>query len=151
LSIAPKTIKLSEIAEQMIKDSDDEYGDVITVLVEEDQDRRDGSTMGSWWTIYLDDEQAHDDPKKDAAIKLRVFHGFRDRPGADGHGANTGKIVSIEDGRRRISTDRGAGWHGTFRRPHKVYGLAERLLAYYAAGTVIEIDEENVVTSIGDH
>lgn len=149
LNIAPKTIKLSEITGNMLEYHSDGYGPVITCIVK-DEGKYDSDLWGPSWTVYLDDEQ-HTEVERNAKVRLRISHGIRDESGPPSHKLTTGKIWSIEADGRRVTADKGAGWHGTFRQPHKVYGLPERLLAYYAAGTVIEMDIDDVVTSVGDH
>lgn len=148
LKIAPKTIRLSEITNKMLEDAVD-YGREITCIVE-DEDQSDPNFWGPSWTVYLDDAQ-HTQNKREASVKMRISHGVRDKSGPPSSQLTTGKIWSIEADGRRVTADKGAGWHGTFRRPDKVYGLAERLLAYYAAGTVIDMDVDNVVTSSEDY
>jgi hypothetical protein len=152
LNIAPKSIKLSEIADAMRerKEGDGHYGHVITVHVDDDDRHADSDFWGPSWTIYLDEDR-HEKNPKDADIKIRVSHGIRDKEGPPSHKLTTGTIWMIEDRGRKVTAAKSEGWNGTFRRPDKVYGLAERLLAYYAAGTVIEIDEDAVVTSVGDY
>ena len=149
LKIAPKTIKLSEITSKMLENHSDDYGPVITCIVE-DESESDSDFWGPSWTVYLDDTE-HTEKARDAKVKLRIRHGIRDKSGPPSHKLTTGKIWLVEADGRRVTADKSAGWHGTFRRPHEVYGLAERLLAYYAAGTIIEMDVDEVVTSVGDY
>lgn len=149
LKIAPKKIRLSEITGKMLEDHSSDYGEVITCIIENEQES-DDNFWGPSWTVYLDDEQ-HTEAPRDAKVKLRIRHGIRDKSGPPSHKLTTGTIWSIEADGRRVTADKNAGWYGTFRRPHEVYGLPERLLAYYAAGTIIEIDEDNIVTSVGDY
>lgn len=120
LKLAPKSVKLSEIAAEMIRDRDG-YGEVITVIVEH-------SEYG-WVRVYLDENDAHEERDKHrAAVRLLI--------GKDG------KIASATLDDRDINTTKVLG---------NRYGLAQKVRAYYAAGTVIEIDEHSVVTSIGDY
>ena len=150
LRIAPKTIRLSQIADAMREDHEGDYGEVITCHVEDDDRHEDNDFWGPSWTVYLDDREHHRDPKN-ASVRLRISHGVRDKDGPPKHEITTGTIWHIHDDERSVTTGAGQGWHGTFRRPNKVYGLAERMLAYYAAGTIIEIDEDNIITSVGDY
>jgi len=149
LRIAPKTIKLSEIAAAMREGHEGDYGDVITCHVENDDRHESDDFWGPSWTVYLDDREHHRDPKN-ASVRLQISHGVRDKAGPPKHELTTGTIWRIDSDGRTVTTAASAGWHGTFRRPDKVYGVAERLLAYYAAGTIIEIDDDNIVTSVGD-
>ena len=149
LRIAPKTIRLSQIADAMREDHE-MVGDVITCHVENDHRHEHDDFWGPCWTVYLDDRNHHRDPKQ-ASVRLQISHGVRDKSGPPKHELRTGTIGSIHCDGRSVTTGAGQGWHGTFRRPDKVYGLAERLLAYYAAGTIIEIDDDNIVTSVGDY
>lgn len=120
LKLAPKSVKLSEIAAEMIRDRDG-YGEVITVIVEH--------TEYGWGRVYLDENEVHEERDKHrAAVSLLV--------GKDG------KIASATLNDRDINTTKVLG---------NRYGLAQKVRAYYAAGTVIEIDEHSVVTSIGDY
>lgn len=152
LNIAPKTIKLSEIAAKMREKHEGEgYGPVITCHVE-DASNEDSNFWGPSWLVYLDDDTHYEaSQRKNASVCVRISHGFRDKNGPPSHKLTTGTIWRIDAGGRSVTADKATGWHGTYRRPDKVYGLAERLLAYYAAGTVIEIDEDNVLTSVGDY
>lgn len=150
LRIAPKTIKLSEIADAMRADHEGDYGDVITCHVQYDDRYEDSDFWGPSWTVYLDDQEHHGDPKG-ASVRLWISHGVRDKAGPPKHEITTGTIWRVDSDGRSVTTGAREGWHGTFRRPDKVYGLAERMLAYYAAKTIIEIDEDNIVTSVGDY
>jgi hypothetical protein len=150
LSIAPKRIKLSEIANAMREEHEGAYGDVITCHVRDSDRHEDSDFRGPSWTVYLDDRQHHARPQ-DASVRIEISHGIRDKAGPPKHEITTGKIWMIQSDGRSVTTGSREGWHGTFRRPDKVYGLEERLLAYYAAGTIIEIDEDNIVTSVGDY
>lgn len=154
LSIAPKTIKLSEIAKEMIVDHEEDgsYGEVITVHVEDDRTDRDSSFWGPSWRIYLDERSYCDNPK-DAEIEIRVMHGPRDKNGPPSSELNTGTIWNVHSNGRQHANAEGkhGGWAGTYSRPTSVYGLTERILAYYASGTIIEIDEDEIIITVGDY
>lgn len=122
LNIAPAEIKLSEIAKGMIKDRHDEgYGEVITVIVER-------SDYGSAW-LYLDEEQHY--PDRD---KYQCRHSLL--LSADG------TISSARIDKRDLKDTQNIG---------RCYGLPDSIRAYYAAGTRIILDEDFVVTSVGDY
>lgn len=123
LHLAPAEIKLSKIAEDMITNRNfgDDYGEVITVILEDEQ-------YGSNW-LYLDDEHhydRHDKYKCDYHILI----------GKDG------KVSSATIRSRSMSDTKHIG---------RDYGLGQKLRAWHACGTVIELDEGNVVTSVGDY
>lgn len=121
LKLAPKEIKLSEIADGMRKDHSEEgYGEVITVIVHHND-------YGSTW-LYLDGENAYPDSAKyDCKYRILV--------------SSDGLISSAYCRDEDVSK----GWIG------KSYGLTQRLRAYVACGTKIIIDEDAVVTSVGDY
>lgn len=124
LGLAPKTVKLSEIAAQMIESRhSDGYGDVITVIVEY------SDVASGYAHIYLDDEQVLD--RRD---KYRCKYHFAVN--------REGKIYSASIGDRDIKSTSHIG---------PDFGLGQKIRAYYAVGTVIEIDEDAVVTSVGDY
>lgn len=120
LKLAPATIKLSKIAEDMRTDRDG-YGPVITVIVEH-------SDYG-FTHVYLDE---------------REVYGARDKYRCDYHLSinKEGKIYNAKLRERDIKSSTHIGTS---------YGLDQRIRAYFACGTVIEIDEDNVVTSVGDY
>lgn len=126
---APKTIKLSEIADQMREhhSGGDEYGDVITVIVEP-------TAYDSYW-ISLDEDQATQDKN---ATSVRILVG---QEGKIFSGTIQGRDLKhtrpLYSGDTRIST------------PPR-FGLENLILSLYACQSTIEIDEENVVTSVGD-
>lgn len=121
LKLAPKTVKLSEIADYMRRDKEG-YGPIITVIV--------GHTeYGSTW-IYLDEEEV---------IEERNKYRCRHRLHVDKDG---GRIVGAYLGERELKRDSYIG---------RAYGLEQRIRAYVACGTIIEIDEDNVITSVGDY
>ncbi|MAW99872.1 MAG: hypothetical protein CMN72_09540, partial [Sphingomonas sp.] len=117
LSLAPKEVKLSQIADDMREQHEAEgYGGVITVIVEE------GRYQSRW--IYLDDRNHYNRAEK---YKCRFSILLRD----------DGTISSARVDER----DPGKGWVGI------AYGLEQRLRAYVAVGTKIIIDEDAVITS----
>jgi hypothetical protein len=123
LSLAPKEVKLSEIADAMRERHEGEaYGPVITVIVDESQ-------HGSTW-VYLDDEMHHSHRDK---YKCR----FRMLVSGDGElsGAYVGENKHLPKEQ----------WIG------RAHGLEQKLRAYVACGTKIIIDEDHVVTSVGDY
>lgn len=120
LKLAPKSVKLSEIAAEMIRGRDG-YGEVITVIVKHTE-------YGSTW-LCLDENEAYEERHDHrCAVRLLIDKG--------------GKIASATLDDRDINTTKVLG---------NRYGLAQKVRAYYAAGTIIEIDEHSVVTSIGDY
>ncbi|HCQ53589.1 hypothetical protein [Brevundimonas diminuta] len=123
LNIAPAEIKLSEIAEGMIEGRHgvDDYGEVITVIV-------DRSGYGSTW-LYLDEEEHRSDRDK-FLCRNRVL--LRE----DG----TISCASIDNRDLKDTQRIGRTW-----------GLDDKIRAYYAAGTKIILDEDFVVTSVGDY
>lgn len=122
LNIAPAEIKLSEIAEDMIRDRhDDDCGEVITVIVERNEYR-------STW-LYLDEERHH--PLRD---KYQCRHSLLLN--------EDGTISSARLDKRDLKDTQNIG---------RSYGLADKIRAYYAAGTKIVLDEDAVVTSVGDY
>jgi hypothetical protein len=122
LSLAPKEIKLSTIADEMRERHDgDAYGPIITVIVERNE-------YGSTW-LYLDEDECHE-----ARDKYRCD--YRLLVGSDG------KIASATLKEADIKSGRHVG---------RAYGLEQKIRAYYACGTTIIIDEDNVVTSVGDY
>lgn len=121
LKLAPKEIKLSEIADMMRERHGGEaYGPVITVIVEEND-------YGSTW-IYLDEDNHFENHKK-YQCKHHILL------------SKDGTISSARCSER----DAKKGWIGM------VYGIEQRLRAYVACGTRLIVDEDNVVTSVGDY
>jgi len=120
LKLAPKTVKLSEIAAYMT-DGKEGYGPVITVIVHI-------SDYGSIW-IYLDEEEVIEERNK-----YRCRHRL--------HVDKEGRIVGAYLGERELKRDTYIG---------RAYGLEQRIRAYVACGTIMEIDEDNVITSVGDY
>ena len=124
LKLAPPAVKLSKMAEVMMESriGGDAYGPVITVIVER-------SNLEGYAHIYLDDDNVFAERDK---YKCKYHLAI----GPDG------KIYSAQIGGRDVN----AGQHLGGR-----YGFDQRVRAYYAVGTVIEIDEDDVVTSVGDY
>jgi hypothetical protein len=123
LKLAPKEIKLSEIADDMRKkhEGEDKWGPVITIIADE-------STYGSRW-LYLDDDQHYDEHEKHRCQHKLLL--------SDDGTINGGWIDKNE-----LSTSNWFGRH---------YGLSQRLRAYIACGTKITFDIDDVVTSVGDY
>ena len=122
LSLAPKEVKLSDIAADMLKLHTEDYGPVITVEVERTE-------YGSAW-VYLDEERhlKGREARREAECQLLV--------GKDGN------ISSASFRGRDINDNKHIG------RP---YGLAQKIRAFVACGTTITLDEDCVVTSVGDY
>jgi hypothetical protein len=122
LHLAPKEVKLSQIADEMRKRHEGEgWGPVITVEVERTE-------YGSAW-VYLDEREHYEDRAQHKAEHRLLV-------GKDG-------VIS-------------GGWIGG--RPMqdgayvgRSYGLAQKIRAYVACGTKIILDEDAVVTSVGDY
>lgn len=123
LGLAPKTVKLSEIAKEMIENrlGDEGYGEVITVIVER-ADR-------GYSHIYLDEEEAIEPHEK-----YRCQHRLAVDP--------EGKIYSATIANQDLKK---ATRFGHF------YGIDQKLRAYVACGTKIILDEDDVVTTVGDY
>ena len=124
LHLAPKTVKLSEIAELMLEQhkDGDKYGEVTTFIVEE-------SRYGSSRWLYLDDENVREGRDK-YLCKYRL------------HVGDDGIISSICIGDKAAKPE---NWVG------RSYGFEQRLRAYVACGTRIEFDTEYPCTSVGDY
>lgn len=123
LSLAPKEIKLSEIANQMRKRYEEEggYGEVITVIV--------GDTSYSSTWVYLDEtEHLSDRDKHKAQISMLV--------------REDGTLAAVNIHGHDIKKTKSLGFG---------YGLEQLVRSYYAVGTKIELDENNVVVSVGDY
>lgn len=122
LSIAPAEIKLSEIAKVMIEGRhDDGYGEVITVIVEHND-------YGTTW-LYLDEEERHHDRDKYKCRHSLLLN-------------KDGTISSARLDKRDLKDTQYIG---------RDRGLPDKIRAYYAAGTKIILDEDAVVTSVGDY
>lgn len=122
LKLAPKTVKLSEIAKEMIEGriSDEGWGEVITVIVER-SDR-------GYCNIFLDEEEVHE-PRD----KWKCQH----RLAVDDKGSIYSATIANVDLKK-------ATRFGHF------YGIDQKLRAYVACGTKILIDEDDVVTTVGE-
>lgn len=127
LKLAPKEIKLSQIAEEMIENykmfNDHAYGDCITVHVEENDS---GSSF-----IYLD-EQAHYSSRDKYRCKFSVLV------------REDGTISCVSSG-DHSSTFKNESWIG------RSFGLDQRLRAYIACDTRIILDTDYVVIGVGDY
>lgn len=124
LSLAPKTIKLSEIANQMREphESDGKYGEVITVHVAHKHGR-----SAQW--VYLDEENHYERRQEyDCEIGLLI--------------SEDGAISAARIGGRDTKQ---TTWIG------RSYGLTQLVRSMVACGTKIEIDEDDVITSVGDY
>jgi hypothetical protein len=122
LNLAPKEVKLSEIAAEMCKRHEGEgYGEVITVIVERND-------YGSAW-VYLDDQCVRGVGEKYRCdVRLLI--------GRDG---------KISDATLREHDIKSSKHFGTS------YGLEQKIRAYFACGTTIILDEDAVITSVGDY
>lgn len=123
LGLAPKEVKLSEIADFMRERhvDDGKYGDVITVIVDEND-------YGSTW-VYLDDDE-----HREHRDRYRCKHRFLIN--------KDGVISGAYLGEHQI---REKGWIG------RAYGIDQRIRAYVACNTKIILDTDYVVTSVGDY
>lgn len=121
LSLAPKEVKLSEIAAAMLEENDTEWGECITVIVET------GNYGGAW--VYLDEREARDDSEK-----YKCPHRF----GVSEDGSIYGAAIDNSDLK---STSRIG----------RTYGITQLLRAYVACGTKIILDEEYVMRGKGDY
>lgn len=122
LKLAPKEIKLSEVADKMRERHEGEgYGKVITVIVERND-------YGSAW-VYLDEEQTHEGRDK-YKCDYRLLVG------------KDGKIASATLREHDIKSSRHIG---------SSYGLEQKIRAWFACGTTIILDEDAVCTSVGDY
>lgn len=119
LKLAPKEIKLSEIAEEMLEGAKAEELDGITVIV--------GSESYGSRYIYLDERNQYTDREK-----YKCSHSLL--VGSDG------SIFSATvDGKNTTDTKTiGIG-----------YGLGQKIRAWVACGTKLIIDEEDVQTEVG--
>jgi hypothetical protein len=123
LKLAPKTVKLSEIAKEMIetRHGDESYGQVITVIVEH-SDR-------GYSTIFLDEEEVIE-----ARDKWKCQH----RLAIDPDGTIYNATIANVDLKKATK-------FGHF------YGIDQKLRAYVACGTKIILDEDEVTTTVGDY
>lgn len=128
LGLAPKTIKLSEIVREMLEESyayqEGQFGDLVTCIVHGDL-----SDSSVW--VYLDEDNHYESQDK-----------YRCQT----------SILVRKDGTIACGTVRGQDLSGKGRSDNKTihfgktWGLSQKLLAYYACGTVIEMDIDNVST-----
>ncbi|WP_417701891.1 hypothetical protein [Pseudophaeobacter sp.] len=149
LKVAPKTIKLSQIVEEMRKPHEENggYGEVVTCIIE-GIDHEDSNFWGPRWKVYLDDSDHYEWKDKDNCnVALEIHHGVKDDRNQANHEINTGTISQIQEW-SGVVTSKGGKAGFTMKRP---YGLAQRLLAMYASETVIEVDEDEICTSVGDY
>lgn len=122
LNIAPAEIKLSEIAKDMIEGRhDDGYGEVITVMVHHNE-------YGSTW-LYLDEEEHRTERDKYQCRHSLLLN-------------KDGTISSATIDKRDLKNTQHIG---------RCWSLGNKIRAYYAAGTKIILDEDAVVTSVGDY
>lgn len=122
LNLAPKEVKLSAIADEMRQEHEgDAYGPVITVIVEH-------TNYDSAW-LYLDDENVYE-----ARDKYKCTH--RLLISKDG----TVSSATIDD--RDIKSTQHIG---------PSFGLGQKIRSWVACGTRIILDEDAVVTSVGDY
>lgn len=120
LSLAPKEIKLSEIADQMREQHNhDAYGEIITVIVD------DNDYKARW--VYFDDENGELDKYK-CKFSMLV--------------SDDGTISAARMDGKNLTETR---WIG------RAYGFEQKLRAYVACGTKVILDEDAVVTSVGDY
>lgn len=122
LSLAPKEVKLSKIAEEMLEQhkNDGKWGEVITVHV--------GETEYSTTWLYLD-ENDHYEPRD----KYKCAHHLLVR--------KDGTIASATVDGRALNDTKHIG---------RSYGLGQKIRAWVACGTKIELDEDYVCVSVGD-
>lgn len=126
LTLAPKTVKLSEIVKEMLEGcsayQDGQTGDLVTCIVERTE-------YGSIW-VYLDDDHHYPDREKyQSSTRLLIKEDGTISSGT----CDTGDIGISKQSGKRITFGRG-------------YGLAQKVMSFYACGTVIEIDEDSVST-----
>ena len=121
LSLAAKEVRLSELADLMRERHDDGYGEVITVIV---ADNRYGST----W-VYLDEDNHYSERDKyQCACSILV--------------SEDGTIASARLSGKDIHSQQVIG---------RSYGLEQRIRSMVACGSKLILDEDAVVTSIGDY
>jgi hypothetical protein len=149
LKVAPQTIKLSHIVEEMRKSHEEDggYGEVVTCIIE-DISPDDSDFWGPRWKVYLDDSDHYEWKDRDSCdVVLEIHHGVKDDRNQANHEINTGTISQIQEW-SGVITSKGGKAGFTMKRP---YGLAQRLLAMYASETVIEVDGDEICTSVGDY
>lgn len=117
LNMAPKKIKLSKIVEDMIEHGyNEDYGEVVTCIVEHDTPRDD------WATVYLDENPNTEKDRCD--VNMRIYKG-------EIHSA----VLGWQN--RHLKDLRFVG---------KDYGIESVIQMYFAAGTIIELDDDEVST-----
>ena len=123
LKLAPKAIKLSDIVKTLVDDKD-EYGDVCTCVIE----RTDyGSVLiGLDETVVSETSSYLSQSKTIYKCEVQI------------HLSDKGTILSATFNGADMKTMRQVG--------HGRYGLEQRIRAYHACGTIIEVDEDNVST-----
>jgi hypothetical protein len=123
LRLAPKEVKLSDIAKAMLDQGDHgvEYGDAITVIVGD-------NSYGSTW-VYLDETEHR--PERD---KYQCRHSLLVR--ADG------TVATATVSGRKIGDAKHIGLS---------YGIDQMLRAYVACGTKVILDEDFVTIGVGDY
>lgn len=123
LNLAPKEIKLSTIADDMRESRDsDGWGEVITVIVDH------SDVVAGYKRIYLDDREVY---RRDDKYKCD-FHLSLD---------SDGKIFGATINGSDLNCTKVIG---------RSYGLGQSIRAWVACGTRIIVDEDDVVTSVGD-
>jgi hypothetical protein len=119
LGLAPKEVKLSQIAKMMLEQHDqDDWGQKITVIVDE-------PSYGSMW-IHLDDEEVREERDK-YRCKYRLL--VRE------DGSISGFYIADRDFKGEHHYAR---WIGRF------HGIEQKLRAYHACGTKLIIDKDQV-------
>jgi len=148
LSIAPKTIKLSEIVKWMTDRHEGEgYGEVVPCEVRDKERYSDSELWGPCWEVFLDEDNHYSHRSiEQCEIRLIIDHGIKEDRSQSNDEIRTGTIRQMISNGSSLARTGGGGF--TTSRP---YGLQQRLLALYAAETVIEIDEDEVAVSVGDY
>ena len=114
LSLAPKTIKLSEIVASMFEDNE-ELQEVFCELKE--------ASYGESRWLHLSPERLSSRDSGRADIRVLID--------------KNGKVAAGWLGEKDLKTTKSFG---------NFYGLEQKFRVYYACGTVIELDEDNVTT-----
>ena len=145
LKLAPKTIKLSEIVDEMRRghEGDGGYGEVVTCHIERDDER--SEVFGPYWIVYLDETEHLDwSSRKRAQYAIHLTHGLKGDKNQPNEDIQTGHIYHITQGSHTLT--------GQGRFPAgKPHGLGERLMALYAAESIIGINEDDVDVTVGDY
>lgn len=128
LKLAPKRIKLSEIVREMLEDSED-VGEVHCRVDH-------GQYSSAWLTLHPGRLPSYGH----AAVKVLISLPKKQDDYADGE-VIEGTICGGHVDDRDLTKGKAFGL---------LYGLDKRILAMYACGTVIELDEDAVVTSKWD-